>query len=65
MSMEKQLRDRIEKALRKATMTNAPGVCQAVQSASGYKRVEGRIIEMVIHDGITPEAAIPYVENIM
>ena len=62
-TIEQQLRQEIFEQLRNVTTTNAPKVYQLIQSESGYRNVEQRIINLVIRDRITPSACIPHIEN--
>ncbi|MFP4060054.1 MAG: hypothetical protein ACLFUC_06185 [Bacteroidales bacterium] len=62
-SMEQQLRQEIFEQLSKVNASNAPNVFKLIQTESGYRNVEHRIINLVIRDRITPSACIPQIEN--
>ncbi len=62
-SIEQQLRHEIFEQLSNVTVSNAPKVFRLIQSESGYRNVEQRIINLVIRDRITPSACIPQIEN--
>lgn len=62
-SIELQLRQEIYEQLKTVTPANAPKVHELIQSESGYRNVEQRIINLVIRDRITPSACIPQIEN--
>lgn len=62
-SIELQLRQEIFEQLSKVNANNAPNVFKLIQTESGYRNVENRIINLVIRDRITPSACIPQIEN--
>ena len=61
--IEQQLRQEILMQLNKVTMSNTPKVFESIQTESGYRNIEQRIINLVIRDRITPSASIPQIEN--
>jgi hypothetical protein len=61
--IENQLRQEIYGQLTQVTPYNAPKVHRLIQSESGYRDVEQRIIQLVVRDRITPSACIPQIEN--
>jgi DNA repair protein RadC len=63
ISIEQQLRQEIFDQLQKVTPSNAPNVYRLIQTVSGYRNVEQRIINLVVRDRITPSACIPQIEN--
>jgi len=63
MDTENKLRQEILEQLNKVTASNAPKVYQMLKTESGYRNIEQRIINLVVHDHITPSACIPQVEN--
>jgi DNA repair protein RadC len=63
LTTETQLRQEILDQLNRVTSKNAPKVYEMIQTESGYRNVEQRIITMVVRDRITPSACIPQVEN--
>ena len=63
MTTETQLRQEILDQLNRVTPKNAPKIYKMIQTESGYRNVEQRIITMVVRDRITPSACIPQVEN--
>jgi hypothetical protein len=63
MDVEQKLRNAIKDALQQVKKASFPKVYDAIQTAGGYKNVENRIIIMVTNEGITPEGAIPYIEQ--
>lgn len=60
---ETQLRQEILNQLNRVTAKNTPKIYKMIQTESGYRNVEQRIITMVVRDKITPSACIPQVEN--
>lgn len=60
---EQQLRQEILTQLNRVTISNAPEVFELIQTESGYRNMEQRIINLVIRDRITPSACIPQIEN--
>jgi uncharacterized protein (UPF0297 family) len=60
---ENVLRHEILEQLSKVTESNAPKVYKMLQTKSGYRNIEQRIIGIVIRDRITPSACIPQIEN--
>lgn len=60
--LTQQLRLEIKQQLQQCDGSATPQVCQAIQSAEGYQKVEGLIIGMVIHQQLTPAAAIAQIE---
>ncbi len=60
---EMELRNEILEQLSKVTSSNAPKVFNMLQTESGYRNIEQRIINLVIRDRITPSACIPQIEN--
>jgi hypothetical protein len=62
-SLEQQLRAEIMAQLKKVNTLNAPNVWQLIQSESGYRDMENRMIRMVAVEGLTPSACIPHIEN--
>lgn len=62
-SLEQQLRQEILAQLSRVTNSNAPKVFELIQSESGYRNAEQRIINLVIRERITPSASIPQIEN--
>lgn len=63
MGTEEKLRAEIYKALRKVTKKSCPNVYERIQTEEGYSQIENKIINMVIHDSITPSACIPHIES--
>jgi DNA repair protein RadC len=63
MGAEQQLRAEIYNQLKRVKASNAPNVFEKILSQSGYREIEQRIIYLVIHDRITPSAAVPQIEN--
>ena len=63
VSIEQQLRKEIFEQLSSVTSINAPNVYRMIQTESGYRNIEQRIINLVIWDRITPSACIPQIEN--
>jgi DNA repair protein RadC len=63
LTTETQLRQEIFDQLSRVTSKNAPKIHKMIQTESGYRNVEQRIITMVVRDKITPSACIPQVEN--
>jgi len=61
-NVENQLRTAIFEALKKVTPENSPKVWKELQTKSGYKFIENKIIYMVINDHITPDACVPQIE---
>jgi hypothetical protein len=61
--MEQQLRSEIMTQLKRVTSQNAPNVWKLIQTESGYRDMENRIIRMVATEGLTPSACIPHIEN--
>ena len=61
--MEHQLRTEIMSQLKRVTSMNAPNVWKLIQTESGYRDMENRIIRMVATEGLTPSACIPHIEN--
>ena len=61
--LENQLRAEIMAQLRRVTTLNAPNVWKLLQSESGYRDMENRIVRMVAVEGLTPSACIPHIEN--
>ena len=61
--MEHQLRTEIMAQLKRVTPTNAPNVWKLIQTESGYRDMENRIIRIVATEGLTPSACIPHIEN--
>ena len=61
--MEHQLRTEIMAQLKRVTSMNAPNVWKLIQTESGYRDMENRIIRMVATEGLTPSACIPHIEN--
>jgi hypothetical protein len=61
--MEQQLRAEIMAQLKRVTPQNAPSVWKLIQTESGYRDMESRIIRMVAVEGLTPSACIPHIEN--
>ena len=62
-NLEQQLRVEIMTQLKRVTSSNAPNVHKLIQSESGYRNMENRIIRMVAAEGLTPSACIPHIEN--
>lgn len=62
-TIEQQLRQEIFEQLSKVNFSNAPKVFRLIQTESGYRNIEQRIINLVIRDRITPSASIPQIEN--
>ncbi len=60
-----QLRLQIAQALKKVTQANSPNIYAKIQTKKGYERIEATIIEKVLHNGITPDAAVPQLESEM
>lgn len=60
---EKELRNEIFRQLSRVTPSNAPKVYKMLQSESGYRNIEQRIINLVVRERITPSACIPQIEN--
>ena len=61
-STEDLLRKEIALQLKKVNIKNTPRIYQKLKEKEGYTGIESRIIKMVIRDGITPSACIPYIE---
>jgi hypothetical protein len=61
--LEQQLRTEIQAQLKRVTTLNAPNVWKLIQTESGYRDMETRIIRMVATEGLTPSACIPHIEN--
>jgi hypothetical protein len=61
--MEHELRSEIMAQLKRVTPHNAPNVWKLIQTESGYRDMENRIIRMVAVEGLTPSACIPHIEN--
>lgn len=64
-NIEHQLRKEILEQLQKVTKSNAPKIYSKIQSETGYREMEQRIIIMVANERITPSAAIPQIESEM
>jgi len=62
-NIEQQLRTEIMAQLKRVTTLNAPNVWNLIQTESGYRDMENRIIRMVAVEGLTPSASIPHIEN--
>lgn len=62
-NIAEQLRTEILTQLKRVNRYNAPRVYSLIQTPSGYRNVESRIISMVATEGITPSACIPYIED--
>ena len=60
---ENAIRHEILEQLSKVNESNAPKVYKMIQTESGYRNIEQRIIGIVIRDRITPSACIPQIEN--
>lgn len=58
-----QLREHIKNALSSVTKTNAPNVYDNIQTETGYKNIEDKIINMMIDYDMTASACIPHIEN--
>lgn len=65
MSLENKLRDQIYNDLQNVSVANAPKINDALQTESGYQNIEERIITLVCNENLTPNAAIPHIENMM
>jgi len=63
MNIEDCLRVEIMTQLKRVTSLNAPNVLKLIQSESGYRDMEQRIVRMVACEGLTPSACIPHIEN--
>jgi len=69
--LEYQLRMEIKNALSKVSKVNSPNIWAAFHSAKGvlnlkgYARIEGKIIQKIISGQLTPEGAIPQLEQEM
>ncbi|MCR9171909.1 MAG: hypothetical protein NXI10_05425 [bacterium] len=61
-NLEQELRLEIKRHLDKCDSVRLPKVCRLIQTEEGYQKVEQRIISMVIHEQITPSAAIAQIE---
>jgi len=61
--IEQRLRAEIMAQLKRVTTLNAPNVYKLIQTESGYRNMENRIIRMVAVEGLTPSACIPHIEN--
>ena len=61
--IEQQLRAEIMAQLKRVTTLNAPNVWKLIQTESGYRDMENRMIRMVAVEGLTPSACIPQIEN--
>ena len=62
-NIEQQLRAEIMAQLKRVTTLNAPNVWKLIQTESGYRDMESRMIRMVAVEGLTPSACIPHIEN--
>jgi hypothetical protein len=62
-SLEQALRLAIKKELDKCRASSTPNVCERIKTKEGYRSVEDMIIRMLIHDSITPGAAISQIES--
>ena len=62
-NIEQQLRAEIMAQLKRVTTLNAPKVLKLIQTESGYRDMENRIIRIVAVEGLTPSACIPHIEN--
>jgi len=62
-NIEHQLRAEIIAQLKRVTSLNAPNVWKLIQTESGYRDMENRMIRMVTTEGLTPSARIPHIEN--
>jgi len=61
--MEQELRLEILKQLRKVTKANSPNIWQEIQTQSGYRRMEEKIIREMMHKQLIPAAIIPQIES--
>ena len=61
--LQERLRTEILQQLKKVTSGNAPNVYRLIQTESGYRNMEQRMIMLVATEGITPSACIPHIEN--
>lgn len=61
--MEKELRSVIQNVLQNVTQKSAPKIYAAIQTESGYKTVEERIIRMMIDEAFTASACIMHIER--
>jgi hypothetical protein len=59
----KKVRQDVANALSTVTMKNAPMVYGAIQTETGYKNMEDRIINLMIDENITASGCIPHLEN--
>ena len=69
--IESRLRLEIKQALSKVSEANSPNIWKAIHTSSGklnqtgYARVEARLIHKIIAGQLTPEGAIPQLEQEM
>ena len=61
-NIEAKLRSQIYGALLRVTSANSPEVYNRIQTESGYKSMEQKIIDRVINGNIVVSAAIPQIE---
>jgi hypothetical protein len=61
--MEHELRTEIMAQFKRVTPHNAPNVWKLIQTESGYRDMENRMIRMVATEGLTPSACIPHIES--
>jgi len=62
MNTEQKLRKQINDLLQRITEANSPELYKLIAEGN-YATVEDSVIRMVIANGITPDAAIPFLET--
>ena len=58
-----KLRENIKAALATVTAANSPTIYKLIQTELGYKNVEERIINKMIHNNFSASACIPHLER--
>lgn len=63
MNLEEKVRQSIKEVLQDVTKQNAPKVYNIIQTVEGYKKIEDRIIRMMISDNFEAGACIIPIER--
>ena len=61
--MEQELRQAIFEQLKKVTDKNCPKIYKMLATTEGYKKIEQKIINMLVQEELTPSACIPQIES--
>jgi hypothetical protein len=61
-NIEEQLRLEIRRHLNKCDSEATPRICDRIKTSDGYRDIEDSVIRVMIHDDITPGAAIAQLE---